>query len=69
MTYSGVETFIEHDHGLINTIRLDTGLTPLHVAAQLNRVDQVNYLAAIVSTLYIQWNLININTVKVKYHK
>ena len=46
--FSAVQMYVEHDHRLINQIKVDDGTTPLHVAANLDHCDILCYLAATV---------------------
>ena len=46
--YSGAELFMQYHPEIINHTKIDDGYTPLHVAAQVDHVDLLCYLAAMV---------------------
>ena len=45
---SGIELIMQYDQRVIDQIKVDDGYTPLHVAAQLDYIDHLCYLAAMV---------------------
>ena len=49
--FSAVQMYVEHDHRLINQIKVDGGSTPLYAAASLDHCDILCYLAATVCLL------------------